>query len=155
VGDVHQPLHCVSRFHAKDPAGDRGGNNVTITGNTQPPICDDSQYCPYGPPDVLHPFWDTLTGEGYATAPAAAAAAALPKADPKLAKIADVSAWVDEGFALSKSAVYAPPIGVGVGPFTVDARYQAAAYQLSKQRIALAGARLANLVNTALDGRRR
>jgi hypothetical protein len=37
VGDVHQPLHCVSRFDASDAKGDVGGNNVKISGNVQPP----------------------------------------------------------------------------------------------------------------------
>ncbi|HEY3253946.1 MAG TPA: S1/P1 nuclease, partial [Polyangiaceae bacterium] len=58
VGDVHQPLHCVSRFDQADPSGDRGGNNVSITGNAQPPVCDDPQFCPFGPPNELHAFFD-------------------------------------------------------------------------------------------------
>jgi hypothetical protein len=154
VGDVHMPLHCVARFHAQAPTGDRGGNEVAITGNAQPPICDDSEYCPYGPPTNLHAFWDIVAGSGYAVAPVEAAAAKLPKADAKLAKVGDVSVWIDEGFALAKSAVYVAPVGVGNGPFTIDPRYQAVALEVARKRIALAGARLANLLNVALAPKR-
>jgi hypothetical protein len=30
VGDVHQPLHCVSRVNNEYPAGDRGGNSFPL-----------------------------------------------------------------------------------------------------------------------------
>jgi hypothetical protein len=69
VGDVHQPLHCVSRYDVGDPKGDGGGNNVKISGDTQPPVCDDPRYCPFGPPDELHAFYDDIEGSGYATGP--------------------------------------------------------------------------------------
>jgi hypothetical protein len=39
---------------------------------------------------------------------------------------------------------------VGDGPFTITPAYQAAAIELGKQRIVLAGYRLANLINGAL-----
>jgi hypothetical protein len=58
--------------------------------------------------------------------------------------------WTKEGLDLAQSAVYVTPIGVGDGPFTVTPAYQAAAYKLGKERIALAGARLGNLLNEAL-----
>ena len=29
VGDIHQPLHCTSRFTSTQPQGDSGGNDVT------------------------------------------------------------------------------------------------------------------------------
>ena len=150
VGDVHQPLHCVSRFDKADPAGDRGGNNVRITGNSQPPVCDDPRYCPFGPPTALHAFFDDIAGSGYGTAPIEAAAAKLPRPSAKAAAIDDAGVWIAEGLALARTKIYVTPIGVGDGPFVVDAAYQAAAYDLGTRRIALAGARLANLLNGAL-----
>ncbi len=150
VGDVHQPLHCVSRFDAQDPDGDRGGNKVKIAGNSQPPVCDDPRYCPFGPPNELHAFFDDIIGSGYATEPAQKAAAALPKPDPTLAAIRDEKVWIQEGFDLAQRAIYVSPIGIGDGPFTITAAYQAAALRLGEQRIALAGHRLANLLNDAL-----
>jgi len=150
VGDVHQPLHCVSRFDAEDRDGDRGGNNVKITGNSQPPVCDDPRYCPFGPPNELHAFFDDITGSGYAIEPAEKAASMLPKPDAAKALIRDEKVWVQEGFDLAQSVIYVSPIGVGQGPFTISAAYQTAALQLGEQRIALAGYRLANLLNDAL-----
>jgi hypothetical protein len=149
VGDVHQPLHCVARFDKEEPAGDQGGNLVKISGNTAPAICDDPRYCPYPPTSDLHAFWDVLTGESYAVAEVNAAAAALPRINPRSAKakILDESAWVQEGLELAQSKVYVAPIGVGKGPFPVDAAYQKAAVTLARERISLAGARLANILN--------
>ncbi|HVZ74006.1 MAG TPA: S1/P1 nuclease [Polyangia bacterium] len=150
VGDVHQPLHCVSRYDVADPKGDRGGNNVLITNAAQPAVCDDPRYCPFGPPNELHAFFDDIEGAGYAVEPPYVAAGKLAKADKTKAAIADENVWVAEGLELAKTAVYVAPIGLGDGPFAIDAAYQAAAEKLGRARIALAGARLANLINDAL-----
>jgi hypothetical protein len=150
VGDVHQPLHCVERFDTGNPKGDHGGNGVKVTGNAQPPICDDPRYCPFGPPATLHFFVDDIDGSSYATAPALAAAAKLPRAPAKEAAVLDVAAWIAEGFDLARTKIYVAPIGVGAGPFTVTPEYQAAIGDLGRARMALAGARLANLLNDAL-----
>jgi len=150
VGDVHQPLHCVARFDRATPFGDRGGNLVKVTGNAPPPVCDDPRYCPFGPPDDLHAFYDTVAGSGYCIAEVDTAASALPKANAQKAAVPEVEAWVQEGFDLAQSAVYVSPIDAGAGPFTVDAGYQKAALALGKQRISLAGARLAHLINDCL-----
>lgn len=150
VGDVHQPLHTVARFDAADRGGDRGGNAVGVNGNTQPPVCDDPRYCPFGPPAELHAFFDTILGSGYAVAAPEEAAAHLPAPDAKLAAVREEAVWLKEGLDLSQSAVYVPPIKTGDGPFTITPDYQKAALALGKQRMALAGARLANLLNDAL-----
>ncbi len=150
VGDVHQPLHCVSRYDAGDQQGDRGGNLVKIIGNTQPAVCDDPRYCPFGPPNELHAFLDAILGSGYAVGPAEQAAEHLPKPDSKLAAVADEKVWIQEGLDLAQTAVYVLPIGIGDGPFPVTPQYQKAAVELGQRRVALAGARLANLLNDAL-----
>jgi hypothetical protein len=150
VGDVHQPLHCVSRFDQADKTGDQGGNKITITGAAMPPVCDDARFCPFGPPTNLHAFFDDVTGDSYCTREVETAAPALPAPDAAKAAITDENAWVQEGVDAAKTAVYVAPIGVGDGPFTVTPAYQGAAMALGKQRIALAGARLANLLNADL-----
>lgn len=150
VGDVHMPLHCIARFDRDHPKGDRGGNGVEITGNTSPVPCDDARFCAYGPPRNLHYFWDDLEGISYATEPALAAAAKLPGPDPKHAAIGDEAVWIREGFELARAVVYVPPIGVGGGPFVVDAKYEATARKVARERMALAAARLANLLNDSL-----
>ncbi len=149
VGDVHQPLHCASRFDQADPAGDQGGNKVRVTGNALPPVCEDAR-CALGPPGNLHAFYDTITGEGYGARDVERAAAKLPAADPRLAAILDPAVWIEEGFELARRAVYVPPIGAGRGPFEIGPGYQNAALTLARERIALAGARLAGLLNATL-----
>lgn len=154
VADIHNPLHCISRYDRGLPKGDRGGNLIKIVGNAQPDPCDDPRYCPYGPPAQLHAFLDTIAGSGYAWAPAEAAARRLPRPDPARARILDVATWIDEGFELARREVYVPPIGAGAGPFTITPAYQAAMLRLGRERIALAGARLAALLDDALGSAR-
>ena len=48
VGDVHQPLHAVTRITAAQPSGDAGGNGVRL--------------CSAPCRDELHFFWDRLIG---------------------------------------------------------------------------------------------
>src|SRR4051812_898443 len=94
VGDVHQPLHCVARFDRGTPFGDRGGNLVKVTGNAQPAVCDDPRYGPFGPPDDLHAFYDTVAGSGYCIAEVDTAASSLPKPNAQKAAVSEVEAWV-------------------------------------------------------------
>ena len=74
----------------------------------------------------------------------------LPAADPQLASVSDESVWIRESFEAAQTQVYVPPIGIGVGPYEVSGEYKAAAQELAMQRLALAGARLANLLNESL-----
>jgi hypothetical protein len=57
---------------------------------------------------------------------------------------------VKESFDDAKSTVYAAPVGAGNGPFTLDASYKSKAKALAQQRVALAGVRLANVLNAEL-----
>lgn len=147
VGDAHQPLHCVSRYDQADPKGDRGGNTVRITGNESPVPCDDPRFCPYGPPANLHAFYDDVTGSSYSSAAASSAAAKLPEASESKAALLDEKVWIQEGLELAQRNVYVKPIGIGRGPFAITKDYQRKALQLGRRRVALAGARLANLLN--------
>jgi hypothetical protein len=136
VGDVHQPLHATSRFTHDLPEGDNGGNKVALC--TRP--CTDE----------LHGFWDDVLGTESSPAAARKFAATLAPADPKAAAVTSGSKWVAESFRAAKSSVYVSPIGLGAGPFALDDAYRAAARKLADQRVALAGARLAALLNAAL-----
>jgi hypothetical protein len=136
VGDVHQPLHATSRFTEGQPEGDRGGNEVAL--------------CAAPCRDNLHSVWDGVLGKGESPSAVVSAAAALPRADAQDAANADVQRWVEESSHLAQTAVYAPPIGPGAGPFMLDAAYRQQARGLAERQVALAGARLANLLNSAL-----
>jgi hypothetical protein len=151
VGDIHQPLHCTSRFDKADPRGDQGGNLVQINGNESPAICDDPRFCSQPPSRKLHIFFDGVLGESCCVDEGINAALQLPSADKHAAKQLDEAVWTQEGFQLATSAVYVPPIGIGDGPFTITPAYAAAALALGKTQVALAGARLANVLNAAFE----
>jgi hypothetical protein len=137
VGDVHQPLHCSTRVSAANPKGDLGGNLVVVN----------------GPAKELHAFWDLALGDGdtkdYMTA--VKVAGALPAPDPALVSDDKQDDWTAESYALARSSVYVDPVGSGLGPFTLTPAYTANAQQIAKQRVALAGVRLANLLKEALQ----
>lgn len=137
VGDMHQPLHCTSRYDKDQPDGDSGGNSVKI--------CEGSQ-CN----EKLHMLWDDFPGSSSSAADAITAAKAIKPADPALVAIQDEAAWVRESSDDAKADVYTAPIGVGGGPFPVTPEYLQRGKALANERIALAGARLAQLLNDAL-----
>jgi len=58
VGDVHHPLHAISRFSQVQPAGDEGGNLVSVC------------WKPCTKHEKLHKFWDEVLG--FSTNPNAA-----------------------------------------------------------------------------------
>lgn len=136
VGDVHQPLHATSRFTHDETSGDRGANDVML--------------CASPCRDELHAFWDGIPGDSTSVSAAIDAAAGLPPADPAQASISDQAAWVQESFQAAQKWVYVDPIGAGKGPFTLTDSYKIDAKKVADERIALAGQRLANLLNAEL-----
>ena len=139
TGDVHQPLHCATRVSQGARRGDIGGNSVRI----------DVQ------PQDLHGYWDNLLGIGDTQnfSVAVKAAQSLSSADHAAAADLNEADWVNESFVLAKSSVYVdPPIGPGLGTFTIGSSptYAADSLKIAQQRVALAGARLANVLNAEL-----
>ncbi len=137
VGDVHQPLHATSRFTKDLLQGDNGGNLVAL--------------CAKPCKSELHAYWDNALGTSKSPSAAIKKAASLPHPDTALAAVGDESQWIQESFEIAKQSVYASPIGIGAGPFSTDAAYKTQTQMIAKQRIALAGARLANLINHTLQ----
>ena len=136
VGDIHQPLHATSRFTQTQPKGDNGGNLVKVCA----PTCNGE----------LHAFWDDILGTSKTTSAAIKLAKKLPAADPTQAAIADENAWATESEQLAEGDVYVKPIGGGAGPYHISAAYKSHAADVARTRIAVAGARLAALLNAAL-----
>ena len=136
VGDVHQPLHAAIRVSAARPQGDGGGNSVSL--------------CAAPCRDELHGFWDDILGVDQTVTAAESLAATLTAAASADANVLDEAIWVNESFSLAKASVYQSPIGAGTGPFTITPAYQEGAKTLASQRIALAGARLGNVLNAEL-----
>lgn len=136
VGDIHQPLHATTRFTADAPGGDAGGNRVRIC----------ARNCRHN----LHAFWDELLGESESVAIAMQAAAELPAPDASEVAERSEMVWARESFELARLVAYAYPVEANLGPFTLDESYRAQALTAAERQAALAGARLARLLNLEL-----
>jgi hypothetical protein len=133
---ARQRSRCAQIFSAIGAVWDRGGNDVLL--------CEDP--CRKN----LHSFWDQAAGTGTGITAIARAADNLDEADNDEVEIADPQKWIEESFELAKASVYKKPIGASNGPFTVTTAYKKAARDIAEERIALAGARLAKLLNDSL-----
>ena len=91
-----------------------------------------------------------MLGKGESLSAVVSAAAALPPTSAQDAAVADPRLWLEESSRLAQQVVYAPPIGPGAGPYMLDETYRQQARDLAQRQVALAGARLANLLNAAL-----
>ena len=145
IGDVHQPLHATTRVTQAEALGDAGGNKVSLKGDA------DSN---------LHAYWDDLPGSDCrfcnkkipCVDRAAVLGEHLPLPPAMSASNTKTSVWVRESFEAARTAVYRSPIGSGEGPYTIvpSSEYEAKATALARTRIALAGARLAEVLNREL-----
>jgi len=139
VGDIHQPLHSSTRFSAKFPNGDAGGTHYNIVYN--------------GSSDGIHYFWDggvTFFNSPDTEQNATQLANQIMQAYPPSYfgnKVNDLNPanWSQEGLAIAQSFVYTIPEGG-----TPTAAYIATGRQISQQRVALAGYRLAAVLNQLL-----
>jgi hypothetical protein len=143
VGDIHQPLHCSSRVTIADPLprGDQGGNRFAL---------DDGHN--------LHAYWDEMLDAGAprrsdedSIAYAARSARRIEGAHPRpsvapLADSLDVALWERECLHVAQTVVYGG-LTPGVAP---SPDYRSRALEISERQIALAGYRLAGLLNEAL-----
>jgi hypothetical protein len=137
AGDVHQPLHCVSRFLKSMPKGDAGGNNVYLTGANR----------------NLHSLWDDAAGRDDSEAHAVQYIAEAVAAHPASRDVQNKpEKWIHEGFEIAVSQVYTFGLETGTRehPITLPAGYEANAAQVAQQRIAIAGYRLAAVLNEKL-----
>ncbi len=157
VGDVHQPLHATDRYF--DGKDDIGGNEVKVRlPATMKKTFEGTLSKNY--PDNLHAFWDELPGQGDpapALHQAAAFARLLAAAPASSVSDIDPADWAAESFAKAKSDAYRSPIGASPEPTTgtsksylVTTVYYNKALTDAKARIALAGARLAKLIEENL-----
>jgi hypothetical protein len=143
VGDAHQPLHATGRFTRPIPNGDSGGNAELVIPATGETI-------------ALHAYWDSLFG-GYVS-PFGAVFDADDKGglsrlsvNTASAQIADPQAWIDESFELAKQYAYVPPVSTGDNAVLLSRDYETGARNIARSQAALAAARLARLINTALQ----
>lgn len=135
VGDIHQPLHAVSRYSAAFPQGDKGGNLVSLGKN---PIATN-----------LHVYWDK--GGGYLSKKRSHSRSQLRKKASYIEQlwpcqldkmVLDPKQWAEESHQIAINQAY--QLRAGQKP---DKKYQYKVKRLTEQRIALAGCRLAALLN--------
>lgn len=151
VGDIHQPLHATARDTDEHPTGDKGGNDFRITA---PSVFASMNR----PPRNLHSFWDfggglfmgesrPLSSDSKARIEALATKLTTEYPAKSFKKVGDLNPddWAKESFELSKTVVY----DLQEGSTPSDA-YVQKAQDVSGHRIALAGYRLARLLNQLL-----
>ncbi len=143
VGDMHQPLHAASRVSAEFPDGDQGGNLYLI------------QY-PAGTTMPLHALWDAGCGlfAGDAspemiTALTQSITSTYPESffGDQVSDLDPVN-WAQEDMTLAQSQVYQTP-----EKQVPSASYINSGKTIAAERAALAGYRLAYLLNTLLASR--
>jgi S1/P1 Nuclease len=144
VGDVHQPLHATSRFTAAHRDGDEGANLVKIRCGERTEV-----FCRTG---ELHAFWDDLLGPNEGP-PDRVIHAQGDLADPdiNLTSITDEAVWIHESFEAAQAVAYAAPIPTDDEPASLTDTYKRNALAKAEERVALAGARLAKLLESALQ----
>jgi S1/P1 Nuclease len=139
---VHQPLHAVARFTANDLDGDSGGTDVNIH-------CNSSLGCE----DNLHAEWDHILGDGEAFSGLQTTATTLDSGPaPAGIDMTDVEKWIQESVTLAKTHAYKKTNGTRIGDpdAMLNQAYITRAQEDARQRIRLAGRRLAKLINDAL-----
>jgi S1/P1 Nuclease len=178
VGDIHQPLHGTTRYFAS--IGDEGGNTVKIRLPASMKKAFEGTLSKDYPTELHAFWDDLPgEGDpGPALPQAAKFARPLPDADAAKATDTDPSDWAAESFSLAKKDAYKGPIGKSPTPtastsaakstststpgkttiaktttsssYLITQTYYNRALQDAKDRVALAGARLAKLLNENL-----
>jgi hypothetical protein len=138
-GDIHQPLHCVTRCTNDHPEGDRGGNEFHVVGH-----------------DNLHSYWDggidqfpkferPLSSSDAMAVQNMANGITTEFTRNKLAQALTVEqpdAWSKESFNLATNVAY---------NLTQTAKpsntYNSKSKKVVRERVALAGYRLADFLN--------
>ena len=146
VGDVHQPLHATTRYSKAQPDGDAGGNGFKV------------QMPPETHINNLHSFWDAAGGAFGVVVPrrpldqagkdrilalAEEIAREYPAGATPEWKDLDPHTWVIESNMLARQLAYAR-IKEGEAP---SQAYTDEAQKLSRKRLAIAGYRLAGVLN--------
>lgn len=143
VGDIHEPLHASDRFSVNHPKGDRGGNSFQIKSRVA---------------NNLHAYWDRGLGKFTPLQQRRATnviriwqyAEEIEERYPIERYTADLDKlsllpieWANEGRALAESYVYQIPEGS-----TPSRDYRDHGIPIMEERIALAGYRLAAMLNS-------
>lgn len=150
TGDLHQPLHASALCTEASPKGDRGGNSiwVAVKKNQQP--------------QKLHAVWDHMLGDHRDVRGIAREISDTVVVSDAQRSVLDPKAWANESLAIAKKNGYnfrgkrikyvfdedsdhnppsAPELPKG---------YHIAGEEIARQRVAVAGARLAEILSKSL-----
>jgi hypothetical protein len=154
VGDIHQPLHASGRISPRDPWGDDGGNTFRLEiANPSAPTASQFRRS-------LHSVWDGIfTDSVHAPRPVAPLAVVTSTASmimqhhPRSEFAGELNQrefrqWAEASVAIAKRDVFRAPL---VRDQAAPPEYRTAAYLAAEPRMALAGYRLADLLNAALS----
>ena len=143
VGDLQQPMHCSTAVWAGDTNGDAGGNGFAVTGTWS----------------NLHSLWDAGGGAFSDSISRPLNSTELALIDTRAAEIeslhpyatlgggsTDPMDWAVEGMAIARDTGY---VGVTRNA-TPSTTYLNKVKASAKQRAAMGGRRLADLLNTTL-----
>jgi len=135
VGDVHQPLHAVSRFTQDEPTGDAGGNRVKL--------------CEHPCRNNLHSLWDDALGRGKDDEKAMREAVRLERRSPDAEGAIDPEKWALESFEIAKRQAYeAPSIAAQTKELSRPTEeYRHAVHEVAHEQAVKAGLRLARMIN--------
>lgn len=146
TGDIHQPLHCSARVTETEPKGDQGGNLFYLEpkkeNSTEPRL-------------NLHWYWDSILRNGYPRKDESDGdyipmiGAKIIKRYPmsKLqteANVINFDVWQQEGFKKAKTELYPATLKRDETPSKM---YEKNAINISERAMALAGYRLAKMLN--------
>ena len=146
TGDVHQPLHCATRYTTQHPGGDAGGNLFVLTN---------------APRSNLHSYWDAagglfnfvdvsrpLTSFGKQQLKQIAMSITTAHPENSLPNSSDLKPgdWVDESHVLARNDAYQNIFEGG----TPGASYAGNTKNVCRKRLALAGYRLANVLKQVI-----
>jgi hypothetical protein len=149
VGDIHQPLHCVTRVTQDLDQGDRGGNGFPLKLRGRNGKIQTTN---------LHSYWDggigdfPKTGSNFAPPPLNQIAPAVARITSEFPDTDDgwkvggpfgFAGWANESTELAKTKAYN-----GISPNHQPNRaYNQAALKIVHERVAWGGYRLAELLN--------
>jgi len=138
VGDLHQPMHAVTEYSARFPQGDLGGNRLRLGKNSVA--------------ENLHRYWDNGAGillikKRYKIKLLQQKAKRIEVKWPCEDSVSmEPEQWAQESHQLAVSTAY--QLTYGQKP---SQAYQKEARLIVEQRLALAGCRLATLLNQLVD----
>lgn len=150
AGDIHQPLHASARVTDTEPKGDAGGNSFYLApappqGSREPRL-------------NLHWYWDSILQNAYPRKDECDGIY-IPMIGSKIMKRYPVNkmqteaselnfdAWQRGSFATTKAELYPATLKRDVAP---SKQYQDKAIKISERAMALAGYRLAKVLNGIL-----